>query len=91
MRRIQLFFEYDCKCRHNDGDALFLAVFDQAQKLVGSTILVRDEDRPVLEEGEFYTHDLIGMRVILKVCGFSISSFVLKLFEDCRKDVLWSV
>ncbi|KAK4399307.1 60S ribosomal protein L32-1 [Sesamum angolense] len=40
---------------------------EQAQKLVGSTILVTDKDRPDLEEGEFYTHDLIGMRVILKV------------------------
>lgn len=40
---------------------------------------MKDEDRPALEEGEFYTHDLIGMSVILKVCGLTISSFVLKI------------
>lgn len=30
-------------------------------------MLVTKDDRPVLEEGEFYTHDLIGMTVVLKV------------------------
>lgn len=49
------------------------SLFCQARKLVGSAILVRDDDRPPLEEGEFYTHDLIGMRVTLKVCGLTIS------------------
>ena len=43
-------------------------LFSQAQHLVGSTVLVKDEDRPELEEGEFYTRDLVGMRGILKVC-----------------------
>lgn len=28
---------------------------------------MREEDRPQLEEGELYTRDLVGMRVILKV------------------------
>lgn len=41
----------------------------QAKKLIGATLLVVDEDRPELEEGEFYTHDLIGMRVFMKVCS----------------------
>lgn len=41
--------------------------FVQARQLVGSTLLVREEDRPELEQGEFYTRDLVGMRVILKV------------------------
>lgn len=46
---------------------------DQALKLVGSTILVPEEDRPELEEGDFYTRDLVGMTVILKVvCRFFI-------------------
>ncbi|XP_021599398.1 uncharacterized protein LOC110605268 isoform X3 [Manihot esculenta] len=40
---------------------------EQARQLVGSTLLVREEDRPELEQGEFYTRDLVGMRVILKV------------------------
>ena len=39
----------------------------QARQLVGSTLLVREDDRPELDEGEFYTRDLVGMRVILKV------------------------
>lgn len=41
----------------------------QAKMLIGATLLVTDEDRPELEEGEFYTHDLIGMRVFMKVCS----------------------
>lgn len=39
----------------------------QARQLVGSTFLVRNIDRPELEEGEYYSRDLVGMRVILKV------------------------
>lgn len=40
----------------------------KAKQLIGSTLLVREEERPALEEGEFYTRDLVGMRVFLKVC-----------------------
>lgn len=40
----------------------------QAKQLIGSTLLVREEERPALEGGEFYTRDLVGMRVFLKVC-----------------------
>ncbi|WVZ26637.1 hypothetical protein V8G54_005181 [Vigna mungo] len=40
---------------------------EQAKMLIGSTLLVTKEDRPELEEGEFYTHDLIGMKVFMKV------------------------
>lgn len=36
-------------------------------QIVGSTLLVKEGDRPELEEGEFYTRDLVGMRVVLKV------------------------
>ncbi|XP_042427023.1 uncharacterized protein LOC122014708 [Zingiber officinale] len=39
---------------------------DKAKQIVGSTLLVRESDRPDLEEGEFYTRDLVGMRVALK-------------------------
>lgn len=39
----------------------------QARQLIGSALLVREEDRPQLEEGEIYTRDLVGMKVILKV------------------------
>ncbi|PIN13825.1 hypothetical protein CDL12_13553 [Handroanthus impetiginosus] len=60
---------------------------EQAQKLVGSTILVTDEDRPVLEEGEFYTHDLIGMRVILKESGEPVGT-VVNVFNSGASDLL---
>lgn len=43
------------------------SLFSQAQLLIGSTILVSEEDKPELEEGEFYSNDLVGMRVIHKV------------------------
>lgn len=39
-------------------------------QLVGSTLLVRDADRPELAEGEFYTPDLVGMKVVLKVNNY---------------------
>lgn len=42
---------------------------DQAKQIVGSTLLVKEEDKPELEEGEFYTSDLVGMRVVLKESG----------------------
>ncbi|KAI3456071.1 hypothetical protein Pfo_012734 [Paulownia fortunei] len=60
---------------------------EQAQKLVGSTILVTDEDRPVLEEGEFYTHDLIGVRVILKESGEPVGT-VVNVFNSGASDLL---
>lgn len=44
--------------------------------LIGATLLVMEEDRPELEEGEFYTHDLVGMRVFMKVCVIYIK-FIL--------------
>ncbi|KAL8460807.1 hypothetical protein ACS0TY_032350 [Phlomoides rotata] len=60
---------------------------EQARKLVGSAILVRDEDRPVLEEGEFYTHDLIGMTVILKESGEPVGT-VVNIFNSGASDLL---
>ncbi|KAL7089258.1 hypothetical protein ACP275_13G178000 [Erythranthe tilingii] len=60
---------------------------EQAQKLVGSTILVTDEDRPILEEGEFYTQDLIGMKLILKESGESVGT-VVNVFNSGANDLL---
>ncbi|KAH6825580.1 hypothetical protein C2S53_017552 [Perilla frutescens var. hirtella] len=60
---------------------------EEAQKLVGSVILVRDDDRPPLEEGEFYTHDLIGMRVILKESGEPVGT-VVNVFNSGASDLL---
>jgi hypothetical protein len=37
--------------------------------LIGATLLVTEEDKPELEDGEFYAHDLNGMRVFMKVCA----------------------
>ncbi|XP_047945100.1 uncharacterized protein LOC125191741 isoform X1 [Salvia hispanica] len=60
---------------------------EEARKLVGSTILVRDDDRPELEEGDFYTHDLIGMKVILKESGEPIGT-VVNIFNSGASDLL---
>ncbi|XP_071696856.1 uncharacterized protein [Rutidosis leptorrhynchoides] len=60
---------------------------EQAQQLVGSTILVLDEDRPELDEGDFYARDLIGMRVTLKETGESVGS-VVNVFDNGGSDLL---
>ncbi|KAL8192239.1 hypothetical protein R6Q57_027906 [Mikania cordata] len=60
---------------------------EQAQQLVGSTILVSDEDRPELEEGDFYTRDLVGMRVTLKETGEPVGT-VVSVFDAGGSDLL---
>uniref|UniRef100_A0A5B6YUJ3 Uncharacterized protein n=1 Tax=Davidia involucrata TaxID=16924 RepID=A0A5B6YUJ3_DAVIN len=60
---------------------------DQAQQLVGSTILVTEKDRPELEQGEFYTRDLVGMRVILKESGEPVGT-VANVFDSGASDLL---
>ncbi|MCD7457381.1 hypothetical protein HAX54_035004 [Datura stramonium] len=60
---------------------------EQAQKLVGSALLVKDEDRPVLEEGEFYTRDLVGMRVFLKETRRLVGT-VINVFNSGASDLL---
>ncbi|KAJ9565687.1 hypothetical protein OSB04_001653 [Centaurea solstitialis] len=60
---------------------------EQAQQLVGSTILVSDEDRPELEEGEFYARDLVGMRVTLKETGEPVGT-VMNVFDNGGSDLL---
>ncbi|OEL25907.1 putative 16S rRNA-processing protein RimM [Dichanthelium oligosanthes] len=42
---------------------------DQARQIVGSAILVKAGDRPEIEDDEFYSLDLVGMRVIVKDTG----------------------
>uniref|UniRef100_A0A804NTC6 RimM N-terminal domain-containing protein n=1 Tax=Zea mays TaxID=4577 RepID=A0A804NTC6_MAIZE len=39
---------------------------DEARKIVGSAVLVKARDRPEIEDDEFYSLDLVGMRVIVK-------------------------
>uniref|UniRef100_A0A151UGW7 Ribosome maturation factor rimM n=1 Tax=Cajanus cajan TaxID=3821 RepID=A0A151UGW7_CAJCA len=60
---------------------------DQAKMLIGATLLVTKEDRPELEEGEFYTHDLIGMRVFMKENGKLVGT-VVNVFNSGANDLL---
>ncbi|MCL7022326.1 hypothetical protein MKW94_023197 [Papaver nudicaule] len=60
---------------------------DQAKQLVGSVLLVTEEDRPVLEEGEFYNPDLVGMRVLLKDTGELVGT-VINVFSSGGNDLL---
>ncbi|KAI3921861.1 hypothetical protein MKX01_005550 [Papaver californicum] len=60
---------------------------DQAKQLVGSVLFAREEDRPVLEEGEFYNPDLIGMRVLLKDTGKLVGT-VVNIFSSGGNDLL---
>ncbi|KAL1805730.1 hypothetical protein ACET3Z_028798 [Daucus carota] len=60
---------------------------EQAQQLVGSTLLVTEEERPDLEEGEFYTRDLIGMEIILKETGENVGT-VVNVFDSGAGDLL---
>ncbi|KAK7399729.1 hypothetical protein VNO78_10918 [Psophocarpus tetragonolobus] len=60
---------------------------EQAKMLIGATLLVTDEDRPELEEGEFYTHDLIGMRVFMKENGKLVGT-VMNVFNSGANDLL---
>lgn len=52
------------------GKGLWLVKFDgtsdrtEAEKLTGGEILIRDEDLPDLPEGEYYVHQIVGLRVV---------------------------
>ncbi|XP_043699697.1 uncharacterized protein LOC122650353 [Telopea speciosissima] len=60
---------------------------DKAKQLVGSTFLVREHDRPVLEDGEFYTPDLVGMAVIHKDTGKPVGT-IADVFKSGVNDLL---
>lgn len=60
---------------------------DEAKPLVGATLLVRESDRPELEEGEFYSRDLVGMRVILKETSEPLGT-VVNVFNHGANDLL---
>ncbi|XP_019461440.1 PREDICTED: uncharacterized protein LOC109360777 [Lupinus angustifolius] len=60
---------------------------DQAKMLTGSTLLVTEDERPELEEGEFYTHDLVGMKVFLKESGEFVGT-VIGVFNSGANDLL---
>ncbi|XP_061362563.1 uncharacterized protein LOC133306282 [Gastrolobium bilobum] len=79
--------------RGHPGQKIWLLKFrgidtvEQAKMLVGATLLVTEEDRPELEEGEFYTRDLIGMRVFMKENGKFVGT-VINVFNSGANDLL---
>ncbi|CAN1847210.1 Ribosome maturation factor RimM [Linum perenne] len=64
-----------------------LDTVDEARQLIGSTLLAREDDRPELEEGEFYTRDLIGMRVIFKDTSTCIGT-VVDVYDSGASEIL---
>jgi len=60
---------------------------DQVRQLVGATLLAEDDDRPELDEGEFYSRDLVGMRVLLKETGQLVGT-VANIFDNGGNDLL---
>ncbi|VVB08154.1 unnamed protein product [Arabis nemorensis] len=60
---------------------------DQVRQLVGATLLAEEDDRPDLDEGEFYTRDLVGMRVLLKETGQLVGT-VANVFDNGGNDLL---
>ncbi|KAL1220495.1 UDP-N-acetylglucosamine diphosphorylase 1 [Cardamine amara subsp. amara] len=60
---------------------------DQVRQLVGATLLAEEDDRPELDEGEFYTRDLVGLRVLLKETGQLVGT-VANVFDNGGNDLL---
>ncbi|KAK8964274.1 hypothetical protein KSP40_PGU006129 [Platanthera guangdongensis] len=61
---------------------------DKAKQMVGSKFLVWEGDRPELQEDEFYTHDLVGMRVIMKETGTLVGT-VTNVVNSGANDLLY--
>ncbi|XP_044461479.1 uncharacterized protein LOC123192863 isoform X2 [Mangifera indica] len=81
------------KGREHPGRKSWILLFEgidtveQAKPLVGSTLLVREGDRPELEEDEFYTRDLVGMKVFMKETGELVGT-VVNVFNSGANDLL---
>ncbi|KAK3134815.1 hypothetical protein QOZ80_5BG0411040 [Eleusine coracana subsp. coracana] len=60
---------------------------DQARQIVGSAILVKSGDRPQIEDDEFYSLDLVGMRVFVKETGKLVGT-VAQVFNFGGGDLL---
>ncbi|KAL5772054.1 hypothetical protein ACOSP7_011662 [Xanthoceras sorbifolium] len=79
--------------REHPGQKCWILAFDgidtvdQAKPLVGSTLLAREGDRPKLDNGEFYTGDLVGMKVVLKETGELVGT-VVNVFNSGASDLL---
>ncbi|MBU0510957.1 MAG: ribosome maturation factor RimM [Chloroflexi bacterium] len=59
---------------------------DQAGEFRNQLVMVRDDDRPSLLEGEFYLHQLIGMRVIADENNAFLGNLV-EIIETGANDV----
>ncbi|XP_058731631.1 uncharacterized protein LOC131603351 [Vicia villosa] len=79
--------------REHSGQNCWLIKFrgidsaEEATMLIGATLLVTEEDKPELEDGEFYAHDLNGMRVFLKENGQLLGT-VINVFNNGGNDLL---
>ncbi|KAJ1264107.1 hypothetical protein BS78_09G237100 [Paspalum vaginatum] len=79
--------------RAHTGKKSWIVSFDgiddlyEARQIVGSAILVKAGDRPEIEDGEFYSLDLVGMRVIVKDTG-EIVGTVSQVFNFGGGDLL---
>ncbi|KAJ7515185.1 hypothetical protein O6H91_22G004100 [Diphasiastrum complanatum] len=60
---------------------------EKAREFVGATMLARVSERPVLEDGEFYIPDLVGMSVMMKESGETIGRIV-DVFSTGASDLL---
>ncbi len=52
---------------HNEGSLIKFEEFSQREELVGMQnqgLFVRADDRPLLPQGEYYQHQLLGMQVV---------------------------
>lgn len=59
------------------------------RQFVGATLLAEDDDRPELDEDEFYSRDLVGMKVLLKVyCVFASCIYIENVKSLWSKSVI---
>lgn len=60
---------------------------DEARELVGAALLVKFDDRPTLNDDEFYSPDLVGMNVVLKDTGELVGT-VIDIYNTGASDLL---
>lgn len=77
-----LFVEFELLLYITFSDVIHLPLSFQARQIVGSAVLVKAGDRPEIEDDEFYSLDLVGMRVIVKVHASLFYFF--KILTQCR-------
>lgn len=81
------------KGRFHAGQHQWLVTFkgvnsvDEARELVGAALLVKNDDRPTLDEDEFYSPDLVGMGVVLKDTRELVGT-VIDIYNTGASDLL---